>query len=406
MIKDADRWGLVSKNIYNKIFLIIIILCSLSFFELKGIGKADRIIQLLGVGLIFFFILLYTIYGERNQFVKLSFANPMYLLFLGIFISTLGCAYFKNQPIHVTIYQQRHTYFLLFYFLLPYLYPEKEWLIKVVIYMALTAALVYIAQYFAYPARITEAKMFVDRGTLRINLPGFPFIYLGFFLAMDYFFRTSKMFYGLVTIILLITGLLSGFRSVLALFVGLTCVNLLIGSYVKNRLLIIFVCVILGMAGYFAFQGIIDEMRTSAERETSQGEDYIRVKAGYYYLDEMNKNKMSYISGYGEPSDRSSYGHETSAVSLSYGYYLSDVGIIGTYYKFGLLFCVTMLFILLKLLFYRHSTELRFMKFYIIMQLVLITIGFFFSEGGEGAVILSILLYLTDIERSKSISHA
>lgn len=385
-----------SENIWNKLLIILIILCSVSFFKIKVIGKADRIFELLGVGLIIFFIVLFSTYGSKNNIIKQNYSFFIILMLIGVLISSLSVNYFYDQSIGTSLYQQRHTYFLLFYFLLPFLNPKPKLVIDLIFYTALVAAIIYILQYFAYPTKLTEAKMFLDRGTLRINLPGFTFIHLGYFLCLDQYFRTSKKKYLYGIFLLFITGLLSGTRTTLAIYVLISSGYLIINKHVKNKLLLFIIIGFIGFAGYIGFKGIIDEMRTSAERETSQGADYIRVRAANYFLSSLNKHKITYLIGKGHPDENSSYGRENKILAKKYGYYLSDVGIIGSYYKFGLLFALSALIILFKVLFKKLKSEYNFIKMFLVMQLIVIFIGYFSFEGGDGAIVYIFILYLTE----------
>jgi hypothetical protein len=382
-------------NFWNKLLIIIITLCALSFFLIKGIGKGDRVLEISGAVLILFFIILFSVYS-KNKPAKSRFSILFSVMLLGILISTIACSYFHDQALSVTFYQQRQTYYLLFYFLLPFLFPNAKWVENYFFYFGIFGAAIYIMQHTVYPVKITEAKMFIDRNTLRINLPGITFMNLAFFLCIDKYFRTAEKKYAIGVLILLATAILSAFRSVLAAYIGLAAVYLIINKHVKNKVLIIFTSCVVAISAYFVFQNIIDEMQTSAKRETSLGSDYIRVRAGNYFLDEMVKDKVIFFTGNGQPSERSDYGSKLIGISLFYGYYLSDVGIIGSYYKFGLLFVLASVAAMIFLLFTKLPVELQYIKLFIIMQFLLILMSSFPFEGSEGAIILCLIFYLVD----------
>jgi hypothetical protein len=367
----------------------------MGFFLVRGIGKGAKALEIMGIGVLIFYLFAFTIYSTQAPRVKSGYANAILIMLIGIILSTLACSYIYNQSMIVTLYQQRSVYFLLFYFLLPYLFPSTEWLKTLIIYLGVAAGVIYILQYFAYPLRITEAKMFVDRGTLRINLPGTAFMHLAYFMFLDNYFKTSKLKYGAGVILLLITAVLSGFRSIVAIYILISGIYLLASKQTKNKFIIIFVAICVVIASFFAFQGIIKEMQSSAQRETSQGTDYIRVRAASYFLREMSNHEITYITGNGQSSERSEYGRKIARISYFYGYYLSDIGIIGTFYKYGILFVLPGLIVFFKIAFMKLPLDFQFIKLFIIMQILTVLLSSII-EGGEGAIVLCLVLYLVD----------
>lgn len=388
-------------KLYEKIFLISIVLFSIGFFYIKVFSPILRILDIVTVFLVLFGLLAYYLFGKKKIKISKTFSIPILLIIIGALLSSFPSYYYHNQPILISLYQQRHIYALAFYFLLFYLVPKKEWLINFIFIMALSAGIFFIIQYVLYPTLITEAKVFVQRGTIRINLPGRFFMFLGFFLGIDRFFTRYDYKYGFLALLLFIVAILSGFRSTVALYVLLSAGFILFSRRVNNKLLLTLTALIFFAAGIFAFEGIVNEMVESAKREGGQGGDYIRYRAGEYLLGLNHNNPAAFIFGNGSPSVKSPYGIKISSISFAYGYYLSDIGIFGFYFKYGLIASLSVLWILLKVILSKMSNVIFFIKLFFIYQLLTISNTVPAFDSLSAIIIICMNLYIYDVTKEK-----
>ena len=384
-------------QLYKKILIVSIILFSVGLYQLRGLGIFIRLMDIMTDLLIIVHLILFVIYGKQEQLVKKHFSGAIILLLTGIVISSLGAEYINNQSWGLTLYQQRHMYAFLLYFLLFYLAPKPQWIIDLLFYFGIAGGVFFVIQYVLYPTLITDAKVFLDRGTIRMNLPGTWFMHIGFFLSVDRFFATKKMKYGAGALLLFLVAVLSGFRSVLALYVMLTTGYLLVSKQVKNKVLLFSMYSVVVVSGFFAFQGIIMEMKESAEREGSQGTSYIRVRAANYFMDMNDNNKLAYIIGNGEPTERSAYGRRLVMISLRHGYYLSDIGVIGLFFKYGLLPALVVFYIIFKILLTRLDDRTIFIKLFFLFQLLMIFNSITAFEILSAIIAVCMMLYLYDM---------
>ena len=398
MSLNSNEFG--SNSISNRLLLIILTICSLSFFFIKGLSKGVNLYYIGGVLIIIFFLFLYLVYYKNDIPIKRHFTSNVSILMLCTIMSSLSSQYFNNQPLSISFYQQVGIYFFLTYFLLSYLYPKPSFVRNLIYYIAIISAVIYILQFFAYPTKFLDLQLSRDRGTLRFNLPGTTFRQACYFMCLVDLFKGYNRKSAIGAVLLLIVAVLSGYRSIIALYILIPAIYLLVNKNVKNRVAIMLVAVVICISGFFAFQGIINEMNKSAEREGSQGADYIRVKAANYFFNESFKNRITFVTGNGVPSGYSSFGQRLIAISLANGYYLSDVGIIGTLYKYGLIFAIFILVILFRLIFTKSPPELNFIKLFIIMQLLLIFTTYPFYEDISGIILLVLFLYLMDCHYS------
>ncbi|MDX9942869.1 MAG: hypothetical protein RBS53_11680 [Bacteroidales bacterium] len=383
-------------KLYEKILIFFFILASLGLYQLRGLGIVVRLLDIFTVGFILIAYIVYAFWDPNKERLKAGFRWPIILLLVGVFISSVAAEVFHDQSLHLTFYQQRHMYAFLFYFLLIYMAPKPDWLIDVLFYFGVIGGLFFLAQYFLYPTLITDAKIFLGRGTIRMNLPGTYYMHIAFFLSVDRFFTTYEKKYGLGMVLLLLVAFLSAFRSTIASYALITTGFILLNTKVRNKVLLFGLYGLLVVAGGFAFSTILMEMKTSAERETSQGSSYIRVRAAGYFFSKNEEHKVTYIIGNGEPTERSPYGRKLAVLSFMSGFYLSDVGIIGFYFKYGLMAALVMLFVMFKIIFTRLNRKVFFIKLFFLFHLLLILIAKTSFEFLDSIIAVCMMLYLFD----------
>ena len=398
-MKDPESFTYRGDYLSSKLLIIVITICAMSLFMFKFLGKGERALELAGIGITLFSLGLFSVYYTSAERIPRKFGIHIVLLFILMIVSAMSANYFHQQSFSLTFYEMKILYYYSFYFLIHYLAPRPSWIKDFVYWLAIIGAVLYLIQYFAYPTRITEAKMFIDRGTLRINLPGSSFRHLAYFLCVLELFRRYTWKYGLGALLLFVIAILSAYRSILAMYILLPAIYLLFNRQVKNRMLIILLGLGIMVSGFFAFQGIIFEMQESALKESRQGTENIRYRAAEYYMKDSKKNPLTFLIGNGMPSGHSQFGKRISKVSLYYGYYLSDIGIVGTVYRFGFIFALIAALILIRILTSRLPTDQSYLKMFTWMQVFLIVSTYPFYEDKTGIIILSIILYSIELEK-------
>ena len=383
-------------RLYEKILIIIIILASLGLYELKGLGIVVRLLDISTIGLIILALFVWAYFGPQKERVRPGFRTPIILLLIGVFISSFAADLYHNQPLHLTLYQQRHMYAFLFYFLLIYMAPKQEWIVNLLFYFGVIGGLFFLLQYFLYPTVITDAKIFFQRGTLRINVPGAIYMHIAFFISINRFFITFNKKYAFAAALLLAVAILSAYRSTVFMYIFISFAYMLFGSKVKKKVFLFSLYALSVIAAFFAFQSLLMEMQVSAERESQEGASNIRYRSAEYYLSSNKDHPFTFFLGNGEPTQRSAYGLKISSVSQLYGYYLSDIGIIGFYFKFGLLASLAVLFMMLKVLLTPIKINMIFLKLFFAYQFFLILNTILPFEYLSGIIAVCLLLYLYD----------
>jgi hypothetical protein len=395
-LKGYSKYTVYGESL--KYFLIwVITLTSLKFYTLfipYGAGKVAVVISLIIV-LIFFFI--HLIYGRVEQFKK-GFTIPILILFLGLLISSVAGAYFHDQNTLTSLLTQNEFYLFMFYFLLHQLKPDPAKLLKMFMVLAYVYCFIYFVQYMIFPKIILSTSVFMDRGTIRIFMPGAAFLFTAYFLCLMRFYIYKKIKYLLYIIPMLIIVLLLGTRQILASIALLTMLSILLSRAIKSKAVMVFVIVLCMIPFYFLFQGIFLQMFEVTQKESSSMEDNIRYRAAYYFLVEFNNNKTWMLTGNGMPNVKSDYGRFIETLSANLGYYQGDIGIIGDFVKFGIFFVIGNLLIYFKLIVSKTAEQYRFILFNVLSMVMTM-----FTGGGIDAntiIMLSMMMYIVDVNKA------
>jgi hypothetical protein len=226
---------------------------------------------------------------------------------------------------------------------------------------------------------------------------------LAYLIAFDRIFEKFDWLYFTHLMLSVIVVLLLGTRVMLLALVILSFVNILINKRVQNKFAVFFLFICVAFISYFAMKDTIKDMMAETQKHSSQAENYIRVKAAEYYLTDFQKGVGSIVLGNGSPNDKSPYGALVKSINNRSGYYLSDIGILGIYVKYGILFAVVCFIIMFQGLFGKLHRDLHYIKYfmaYLLINMVVSTLPF---ETSYGIVEICIILYIIDCYKDPSI---
>lgn len=385
---------------YAKYIILAVLLLSIDFFKLRSLGRFSGIFELAILGIVLLHFLVFTIYNPNKPEVRASFSIPLVLFIFAVTFSILPAKYFHNQSFFISFYEQKSSYLILFYFVLFYLKPKTEWILNVIFFLAVIVSILHVLQYLLYPVLITDAKIFVQRGAIRINMPGTVFRHFAFFYSLDRYFISKEKKYLFAGLIMLSVTILSAYRSTLVVYLLIIFFYILFSKEVKNRVGILIMGVFFVVIGYFSFQNIIQQMIDSAEKEADEGTENIRYRAATHFLTAESPNKFTYLTGNGQPSSRTSYGKRHAYLAIRFGYYISDIGITGYFYRFGMVAVLAILFIYFRLLTRSNPESLASVRMFIIYQILVSFNTVIPFDAEDGIILMTLLLYIVDIGKS------
>ncbi len=381
---------------FRKIVFIIIILSSLDFFKLAVFPSSiEKSFEFIGIALVLFFIIIFYLY-DRTPGIPENYRGPVLLILLSVFISMFGAMGFHEQSFGLTLWGERFMFFYLFYFLISKLRIEPEYIIKVVIVLGFCYMFFYIVQYALFPRQILTARMFNDRGTLRIFMPGSNYLVFGYFLCLYYFFKNYKIIYLVYLIISLIVYILLGTRQVIASVGLITILFLFQSKVVKIKALIIPLLMFSMIPFYFMFQNIFNSMLDVTSKQSTDPQGDIRFRALKFFLFEFFPNTVAYFTGNGMTGGNSAYARQVGSYMDVYGFFMSDLGLIGDYVRFGALYVLGVIIIFVRIFRTKLPDKFMFIKYnFYVMLLTLFTGGSAFADGSN-IVTLAIFFYLID----------
>jgi hypothetical protein len=355
---------------------------------------------LLGAILIIGLLVLHLIYGGTIKF-KLHFKFEILLLLTAVFASMFMAKIFHGQSIPTTLLVQRFMYYLLFYFLLAYLRIDKYELMRIIVYFAIAYFFIYLIQYTVYPTKIFRGRASLDRGTIRIFLEGYIFLISAFFIGLFQFYNFNKLKYGAMFGMVAIILVLQGTRQSMASAALLTIVSIIFSKQAKSKFLYMILMVISVIPIFILFQDIFMNLLEVTEHEQSKTTDNVRIRAATFFLTEFMPDKLSYFLGNGASSANEEYGRLMEMYADVYGFYRSDIGLIGSYVTFGALFTIGELAIYFKVFRKKFPDEVVFIKYVFAFQFLKILSGSDPFSGMSGIVAYTILLYLFDVSISE-----
>lgn len=381
----------------RNIVLIAVILMSVAFFRISMLGESlFKLIEFASLGIIIAFFVIHIIYDQQIRFDK-EFKHPIIFIFFGVVLSMFMAFWGHGQGVTTTAIAQRSMYFYLFYFFLHFMRIKFEDLEKIVFMFGLLYAALFILQYFAYPNELFDIRISVERGTIRIFLPGLSFMTLSYFLSLNKILNHHKYHHLTFIVLFLIVYVLFGTRQILGTILLVTILNIIFSGTVQSKVTLTILAIFAFFPIFLIFQDIFLQMLNLSQQQAGNFSDDVRIRAATYFLTTFFPNDFSYITGNGAHSLDSSFGVYVEGLKETKGFYQSDIGLIGDYTKYGIFFVLGVLWILFNVFTKRYNKDAAFVKFfYVTLLITLPTSGQEFTA--PSSIIPNLIgLYLIDI---------
>lgn len=381
----------------KRIIILFIILTSLGLFNFSFLGKdIIKVAEIAGIGVTLIVIFLQMVYDKKDGF-KLTFRWEITFIILSVLLSMFMAYSIYNQSFTTTLIAQRFMYFYFVYFALHQIRISDADLEKIIVYLAIVYVIFYMAQFIAYPKILFNVRVIEERGTIRIFQAGLSYLILAYFLLLNRIFDEFSP--GRIALLLVFFGvfILMGTRQLMFTMLLLTMIYILMSKKVKSRILVILLAILAIIPVFFMFQDIFSNIINLSQEQSVGYEENIRILSATFFLTDFFPNNLAYIIGNGADSSNSSYGMMIQMYKDAFGFYQSDVGIIGDYSRFGAIFLIAVIVIIYKVFRSKIGNELDYIKyFYLTVLLTSFTGGGFFGEANS-IVAICITLYLIDV---------
>ncbi len=384
---------------FKRLLILFIILSSLGFFYFSFLGKDIlKLAEIAGIGLILLIIVLQAIYSQNEGF-KLTFKWEITLILISVFLSMITAYSAHNQGFSTTLIAQRFMYFYFFYFALHLIKIPDFDLEKIIVYLAIVYAIFYLFQFFAYPRLFFDVRVVEDRGTVRIFQVGLSYLILAYFYILNKSFSEFSIYRLALLFFFFSIIILMGTRQLLFSIFLLTMLNILFSKKIKSKILVILIVALASVPVFFMFQDIFLSILNLSKEQSVGFEENIRILSGTFFLTEFFPNASAYITGNGSDSSNSEYGTMVQMYKDAFGFYQSDVGIIGDFSKFGSIFLIAVISVFYKVLNGKLGDELNYIKYFYLFVILTSFTGAGPFGDANSIVTICITLYIIDVNR-------
>jgi hypothetical protein len=382
----------------KKLILYFIAFSALELYNFSFVGpQLIKIFQIISIGLIIAVIIIQLVY-QREEAIRKHFWIEILLIFIGVILGMFMAQWGHDQSLAITLVAQRFMYFYLVYWVLHSLKTTVDDIESIVFWLGLTYSAFYLIQFFAYPNIVFDVRIVADRETLRIFLPGFIFMVLSYFLVLNRLFESFAIWKLLSILLFLAIFILMGTRQVIFSMLLLTLAYVMFSKSVKSRVLI-FLLIIASIAPVvYLFQEIFISLIDLSKTQSQTLAENVRIRSAIFFLTEFFPNNTAYITGNGSDSANSSYGFMIQMYKDAYGFYQSDIGILGDYTKFGVFFVIGVLVIIFRVIFGKVTSSFSYIRYlYLSILLTIVTGGGPFGQA-DSIVAICLTLYILDID--------
>ena len=381
---------------FRQLLLLFLFLAASEFFRLSFVPRP--IIQALSLGSIIIIIVIFIINSiyDRKKGFKQNFNLEVSLFLLATVFAMFGAKWGHSQPYLLTVWAQNYMYFYFFYFFLHVLKVKPEEIERLIFIMAIIYMVLFFAQYVLYPKLLFNTRIQEARGTIRIFIPGATFAQFMFFYFLFLFFKNYKVKYGIFCLLYLMIPVMQGTRSAILIALLGALIVILISRQVKSKIIVLFLMGAGAVLLFFIFQDIFINLIEVSEKQAEQEEDDVRERCAEYFLTEFYPNKINYFLGNGHSHIASPFGIKTMYLTANYGFYQSDIGIIGVFVMYGVAIILGMIFMLRKIFIVVIDPKYNYIKYWAAILILNSIMGSLFVRPSSIVVILS-AIYILDV---------
>lgn len=292
-----------------------------------------------------FFIwnIIINIHNRLDQCFSKPFVIALLLLPL---LSVFSCKVLHNQSITASLMIWRMHLGWLLYFILWYKKVNEQQCIKIICCIGIIYALITLGQQVTFPfapfgtrtigsgyENLTGGIVEKRLGFYRFMVGGLSYAIAAFFICL-----AKKVHYkhlNLLTLCLIIGIIACGNRQTMASVFIAYCYYILYRNNVRYRIVYVLLigCVVLVL---YSFRDALFGSLANVSEDLESGRSFSYI----YYFNEYISNPLSIFFGNGVGHESSAYGRDTIYFDNN-RVILSDIGMMGTLYYWGILYVLT-----------------------------------------------------------------
>jgi hypothetical protein len=380
----------------RNLIILFIFWGSANFFQLTFIPRNLALLLSFASNILMLVAISVTLVYYRGKSFPQKFGIEVGFIFLSVAFAIYGAKWGHNQSFGLSIWILNFMYFYLLYYFLHAVRVKPKDIEELIVLMGITYVIFFMIQYVIYPVVIFGSRVQEARGTIRIFIPGSAFAGLVFYLFLQRAFTTGNKMYLVFCFAFLLIPLLQGTRSsTLTTLLG-AFIYILVSKRVKSKLFVTLMITAASAIIFFLFNDLIMNLILVSEEQASQEGEDIRVRAAKFFLTDFYPSALNYFTGNGEAHMASAYGMRIWHYKVQYGFYQSDIGIIGNFVRFGVLYVLAVVLIFRKLFILKIEPRYGYLKFWALFLILGELMGGAFTRSTTIAVIASVL-YIYDV---------
>jgi len=380
----------------KQLLVFFVFLASATFFKFTYLPK--NLLMLLSFAaliLMLLTVIFFIIYDQKKRF-KQNFNVEIILLLVSLLLAVFGAKWGHNQSFPLTLWAQYLMFFYICYFFLHAIRIRPKDLENMMIVMAVLFIFFFLVQYVLYPTMLFGARAQEARGTIRIFIPGSAFAGLMFFYFLQKILTEGELKYIPFCFAVIAIPILQGTRSSIVTLLFGAVIYILFSKRVRSKVLVIILIMTGGAMIFYLFQDIFMTLIEVTQEQTAQETDDIRVRSARFYLYDFYPTKLNYLIGNGQSHMMSPYGMRIWYYKTNYGFYQNDLGMIGEFTKYGVLFVISVFLILRKLFVIKVEPRYSYIKYWAVLVVTNEILGGIFSNA-TAIIVISCILYITDV---------
>jgi hypothetical protein len=380
----------------RNLIILFIFFGSANFFMLIFIPRQALLLLSFASNILMIVAIALTLVYYRGRWFPLKFGGEVGLIFLSLVLAIYGAKWGHDQSFILSVWILNFMYFYLLYFFLHAVRVRPEDLEKLLIFMGVIYVGFFLIQYVLYPFVLFDSRISEDRGTIRIFIPGAAFAGLIFYLSLQKSFTTGNKLFLAFCLLYMIIPLLQGTRSSTLTTILGAFIYILGSKRVKSKLLVFMMISAAVVMFFFLFNDLIMNLIEVSQDQASQEEEDVRIRATKFFLTDFNPTILNYFIGNGESHMMAPYGIKVAYYKTQFGFYQSDIGIIGNYVRFGVIFVLAVFLIFRKFFIIKIEPRYAYLKYWALLLILAEILGGAFTRQTTIAVIASVM-YMYDV---------
>jgi hypothetical protein len=327
-------------------------------------------------------------------------------------LSSIPAYFFHDQNFSLSLLTSRIIFFWLLYFTFHKMNISPKKMEKLLVVFGVLWSIIMIVQQFTYPYILfdvyhgvtyedgMERNVDIRGGIIRVWIAGVGFSYfLASYMWQKIYEKLSFKNLFLFSIVLAAILLMQSRQVIFGLMLVFTA-DIILSFRINNFKTVRFTTIFIGLAViFFAVAGdfIFALIELSKEQKVTSS-DYIRGLEIEFFLFKYWPDPLCYIIGNGWEHDASPYGVEIKEkIKWGLGLYRSDIGMIGAFNKFGIIYIIVIIMFYIKVLIpKRYFIVPKYIRIFFVLCALTSFTGSNFFENPSYFLPFVCLLYIID----------